>query len=91
MHKNPSGARFIIASKCCVTKKAAQCGTAIFKVFQAQVEAYHKKARFYSGVKSFWVIQNNQPVLDTIKKLNERKAVRTVETWDFSTLYTTAT
>ena len=34
MHKKPSGARFIIASKCCVTKRAAQCATAMFKVFQ---------------------------------------------------------
>ena len=89
MHKNPSGARFIIASKRCVTKKLARCGTKIFKVFQDMVEKYHMKARFYSGVKTFWVIQNNVPVLRSIEKMTQRRTVRTVDTYDFSTLYTT--
>ena len=39
-------------------------------------------------MKSFWVIQNNQPVLEDLKRLNIRSKARNISTFDFSTLYT---
>ena len=42
----------------------------------------------FSGVKSFWVIQNNEPVIRSVKKLNARGSARSISTFDFSTLYT---
>ena len=34
------------------------------------------------------MIQNNQKVIESIKKVNKRKSAKTITTFDFSTLYT---
>ena len=57
-------------------------------MFYKQIENYNKKAHFFSHVKSFWVIQNKDPVIKTLKKLNERNQAKSISTYDFSTLYT---
>ena len=49
---------------------------------------YNKKSFFYSGVKTFWVIQNNEPVVESINRLNKKRKAKTISTFDFSTLYT---
>ena len=59
MHKKPSGARFIIAGKRCTTKLLSKHVTSAFKFFFDQIERYHKHVHYFSGVKTFWVIQNN--------------------------------
>ena len=41
-----------------------------------------------SGVKSFWPVQNNQPVIDVIKKLNGRNKTLSIATYDISGFYT---
>ena len=53
-------------------------------------ESYNNKnkCRFLTGVNSFWVVQSNKPVLQTINKLNSRKAAKSINTFDLSTLYT---
>ena len=38
-------------------------------------------------MKRFRVIQNNNPVIDSINKLNSHKKAKEVSTLDFSTLY----
>ena len=58
------------------------------KLFQKQIQAYHDKERIWKGVSNFWVIQNNQPVIDRISKINAKKKAVTIRTFDFSTLYT---
>ena len=52
------------------------------------MEQYDQKFSFYSSVKSFLVIQNNEEVIRSIKKINKRKSAKTISTFDFSTLYT---
>ena len=47
-----------------------------------------KKTYYFSGVKTFWVIQNNSLPLECIKKINKRKNAKQLSTFDFSTLYT---
>ena len=88
MHKKPSGARFIIAGKKCVNKKITKHITSAFKLCFKQVESYHKKSHYYSWTKTFWVIQNNMPPLESITKINKRKNAHQISTFDFSTLYT---
>ena len=88
MHKTPIGSRFIIASKSCTVKELSKKVTAAFKLVYKAVECYHNKSRYYSGVNSFWVIQNNSSVIENINKLTKRNAARSVNTYDFSTLYT---
>ena len=52
------------------------------------VEKYNNKSKFYFGVNSFWMIQNNKLVTDRLHKLNNTKVVKFVSTYGFSTLYT---
>ena len=60
-HKHPTKFRFIIASPVCSIKPLANVVTSIFKLFYRQVDMDNKKARFFSGVNTFWVIQSNRP------------------------------
>ena len=53
-----------------------------------QIEAYNNKRHFFSGVKTFWTVQNNKQVIDSIAKLSKRNKALSVSTFDFSTLYT---
>ena len=88
MHKIPSGARFIIAGKKCINKQLSKHVISAFKLCYSQIDAYHKKTYYFSGVKTFWVIQNNSLPLECIKKINKRKNAKQISTFDFSTLYT---
>lgn len=88
LHKNPIKFRFIIAAPDCSIKPLSKAITKIFKLFYRQIETYNAKSYFFSHVKSFWVIQSNEKVIDSIKRLNKRKSFKTMSTFDFSTLYT---
>ena len=88
MHKNPTGFRFIIASKKCTNKELSKNITSAFKLFNMAIKSYYDKSRCYSGINSFWVIQNNEPIIDAINKVNLRSSAKTISTFDFSTLYT---
>ena len=88
MHKNPVGFRFIIGSPKCSLKPLTKDITAIFKMFYNIGERYHLKGRLWSGIKTFWVIQNNRPVINSINKIDKRNSAKSLATFDFSTLYT---
>ena len=53
-----------------------------------QSETYNSKMHYFSGVKSFWRVQNNQPATDAIKKLNSRNKTLSIATYDSFNLYT---
>ena len=88
LHKNPIKFRFIIAAPNCSIKPLSQTITKIFKLFYRQIEKYNSKSYFYSFIKTFWVIQNNEDVITSIRRLNKRNSIRSISTFDFSTLYT---
>ena len=88
MHKDPPGARFIIASKQCSTKKISKSVSSAFKLMYSQIENFHSKAKFLSNYNKFWVLQNPDPVLASIKRINRKKGAKSIATYDFSTLYT---
>ena len=88
MHKNPIKARFIIGSSKSSIKPLSKAITSAFRLFYRQIENYNDKLRFYTGVNTFWVVQNNKPVIDAMKKLNARNKAKSISTFDFSTLYT---
>ena len=62
--------------------------TKILKLFYRQIEKYNSQSDFYSTAKTFWVIQNNEDVLKSISKISRRYSARSINTYDFSTLYT---
>ena len=45
-------------------------------------------AEFYSGIKHFWVVDNNSDVVTTLDKISAKGKARSISTFDFSTLYT---
>ena len=88
MHKNPSGARFIVASSKCSTKPLSKNISYIFKLILEQVQNFHLKSKFYGNINCFWVVKNSFPVIEKLDKINKRKGAKCVSTYDFSTLYT---
>ena len=88
MHKNPIKARFIIAPPKSSIKPLARTITSVFRLFFRQIQTYNDKCRFFTGVNTFWVVQNNKPVIDAMNGLNKRRKATSVSTFDFSTLYT---
>ena len=87
-HKQPTGKRFIIASKQCSTKQISSAVSNVFKLIYKQVENFHKKAKFLSNYNKFWVLQNCNPILQTLNRINRKKNAKSISTFDFSTLYT---
>ena len=57
-------------------------------MFYEKVERYHTKGKVWSGIKTCWTIQNSNPVISSINKLNNRKAAKSMSTFNFSLLYT---
>ena len=88
IHKTPTGARFIIASKLASLKPLAIDITAIFKCIYSHLRRYYHMAEFYSGIKHFWVVDNNSDVVTTLDKISAKGKARSISTFDFSTLYT---
>ena len=89
MHKHPIKARFIIASPKSSIKPLARTITSISRLFFfREIQTYNDKCRFFTGVNTFWVVQNNKPVIDAMNGLNKRRKATSVLTFDFSTLYT---
>ena len=43
---------------------------------------------FFTGVNTFWVVQNNKAVIDAMNGLNKRRKATSISTFDISTLYT---
>lgn len=41
-----------------------------------------------SNYNKFWVLQNPNPVLDSVKHINRKKGAKSIATYYFSTLYT---
>ena len=88
MHKNPIKARCIIASPKSSIKPLASTITSTFRLFLRQIQTYNDKCSFLTGVSTFWVVQNNKPVIDAMNGLNKLRKVTSVSTFDYSTLYT---
>ena len=88
MHKNPISFRFIIVSPVCSIKPLSKDITSIFKLFYEKVERYDTKGKVWSGIKTFWTIQNSYSVISSTDKLNKRKAAKSMSTFHFLTLYT---
>ena len=60
----------------------------MFRLFFRQIQTCNDKCRFFVGVNTFWVVQNNRPVIDAMNGLNKRRKATSVSIFDVSTLYT---
>jgi hypothetical protein len=88
-HKEPIQFRTIIASCACVTKLLAKhVGLMLSKILRKK-RADCKYIASYCGFNPFWIIDDNRPIIDCLKKCNKIRFVKSIETYDFTTLYTT--
>ena len=88
MHYSPPRCRFIVASSSCSTKPLSRLASSIYKHIFNQVRSFHHKSTFYKNYNHFWVIENSDPVIEKLTRLNKTKRARNISTYDFSTLYT---
>ena len=58
--------------------------TTIIKHFQEYCNGIFRN----TGINCFWIINNSQQVIDTIQKFNTSSKAKSMDSYDFSTLYT---
>ena len=86
LHKSPYGARFISNSVSCTTKQISILLTACLTAIKHHVQAYSSTVYINSNKNIFWSIKNSGEFLSILSK--KRFNVSSVNTYDFSTLYT---
>ena len=87
-HKTPVKFRYIVSSSKCQIKPLAKTITKGLKLCQKQHEIWCNVLKGYTGINHFFIIDKNQPIIDRLNKLNEKSLAKSIETFDFSTLYT---
>jgi len=87
MHKNPTKQRYIAASHCCSTKPLSKMITFCLKLIQRTHTNYCYKFAKNRGFNRMWIVDNSVEILKKIEQCN-KKTVRNIRTYDFSTLYT---
>lgn len=88
MHKNPVKFRFIISSRGCVIKPAAKKATLGMKLCQQDHFRYCRAIKNYTGINRNFICENFQTIVDDLQYLNGLPVTKTVETFDFTSLYT---
>ena len=87
-HKEILSQRFVVSYANCTMKPLAQKVTLALKAVQYQIQNYCRMMLILTGIKRYWVIDNNQPIVDGVHKINNTSKARNVTTYDFATLYT---
>ena len=89
-HKQPVKFRTIIASKYAATKQASKTLGSLLTEIMSKREMYCSAVTMYTKFYNpWWIINSNTPILNTIKSINSKNNAKCINTYDFSTLYTT--
>ena len=90
MHKVPPKERFIASSSKCVTKVLSQCLSKCLMAVQKQLQRQCglERAGDRSKAKRFWIVNSTEEALAKVKQVNSSNTAKTVDSFDFSTLYT---
>jgi hypothetical protein len=83
-HKTPYKFRFIAGARKCTTKQISAEVGLVLSCLKTHFKNYCNKIKKHSGISHFWSVDSSVEVLNKINKL----AAKTIETFDFSTLYT---
>ena len=89
LHKNPIKFRPIVASKFCITKPISKTVASCLTCIKTNRFHYCKRFSDCTDINLNWIIENNTPILDCLEKLNKKSAALDINTYDFTTLYTT--
>ena len=71
MHMNPTGARFIVASKTCSTKEISKPASSVFKVLYSQIENFYKNAKFLPNYNKVRVFKNSELIIQSLNNINK--------------------
>ena len=85
LHKNPYKQRYIAGSAKCSTKPFSQILTRILTAVKEGLQKYCDTAYARSGVNQMWILKNSKELLENLKA----QSLHSVNSLDFSTLYTT--
>nr|NIQ20721.1 hypothetical protein [Gammaproteobacteria bacterium] len=83
-HKTPYKFRFIAGAKHCTTKQISLEVALALKCIKQQFKNYCRVIKKHSGISHFWSVDNSHEVVNKIRNLK----ANSIETYDFSTLYT---
>ena len=88
LHKNPYKERYIAGSSKCTTKSLSVILTQILTVVKEGLQSYSDKVYSTSGINQMWILKNSKELLEHLAS-NTLSLVKSIKTFDFSTLYTT--
>ena len=88
MHENPYKHRFIAGSLKCSTKPLSILLTKLLTHIKQGLQKYCKKSYLRSGVNQMWILKNSKELLEHLQSSNFNH-ITSIESFDFSTLYTT--
>ena len=86
LHKHPYGT--IAASNKCSTKLLSKLLTTCLSIVSRYFRQYCSGINCKTGVNCFWIIYNSQQVLSVLSKINYFSTTKHLDSYDFSTLYT---
>ena len=78
MHKTPTGATFIVATRKCSTKALPKTAAKAFKLIFKQIQSSHEKSHFYSDCKKSRVVENSKPVIDSLNQINTKQNAKLI-------------
>ena len=87
LHKIPFKHRFIAGSRKCTTEDLSCLLTKVVTTVKDGLIRYNNTKTSCNGVNSMWIVKNSTRLLSSLYQLDVRAAT-SVQTYDFSTLYT---
>ena len=89
MHKPVPKLRFIAASSKSPLKPLDLTVTACLRTIYRFMCSYCKAIYNYTGTNRMWIIDNSLQLKAKLEDCNQTMTAKSINTWDFSTLYTT--
>ena len=87
LHKSPCKHWFIAGSSKCTTKYLSCLLTKVLSTIKDGLVRYSNTKTSHNGVNNMWILKNSTSLLSSLDQLDVHRAT-SVETFDFSTLYT---
>ena len=88
LHKTPFKQRFIAGSSRCSTKPLSVMLTSILSTIKEGLQRYCDKIYSHSGINQMWILKNSKELIENLQA-RSLSSVTSIQTFDFSTLYTT--
>ena len=88
LHKTPYKQRYIAGSSKCSTKPLSKLLTSLLTAVKTGLQKYCDIVYSHSGINQMWILKNSKDLLDYLDSISCSK-IHSINTFDFSTLYTT--